>query len=68
VKGRGSGPQLFELVELDPATGQEDQLMSPAPGTWKQVAEHRDSILMDVITDWDDGRATWPILVIQPAQ
>ncbi len=56
---------MFELVEMDPATGQEDQLI--AEGSLRRMIAHRDEILEELATDWDDERATWPVLIIQPA-
>jgi len=56
----------YELIELDPATGEEDQLLGT--GTWKQMAKHRDEMLEELAEDWDSERATWPVLMIQPAQ
>jgi hypothetical protein len=56
----------YELVELDPATGEEDQLLGT--GTWKAMERHRDEILEELEEDWDSSRAGWPVLVIQPQQ
>jgi hypothetical protein len=58
----------FELVELDPATGEEDQCLSPKPGTWAQVKRHMDEVLAELEDDWDAGQAGWAWLRIQPAQ
>jgi hypothetical protein len=65
---KSEGAEMFELVELDPQTGEEDQCLSPQPGTFAQVKRHRDEVLTEMIEDWDTERASWAWLRIQPAQ
>lgn len=57
----------FELVELDPQTGEEDQCLSPRPDTWAQVKAHLDEVVAEMVEDWDAGQAPWSWLRIQPA-
>ena len=58
---------MYELVELDPETGEEDQCLSPQPGTWAQVKRHMDAVIAEMIEDWDIEGAPWAWLRIQPA-
>jgi hypothetical protein len=57
----------YELVELDPETGEEDQCLSIQPGTWAQVKAHMDEVIAEMIEDWDIEGAPWAWLRIQPA-
>lgn len=58
---------MFELVEIDPATGEEDQCLSPRPTTWAKATAHRDEILAEQAEDWDNGDTSWSWLRVQPA-
>jgi hypothetical protein len=53
---------MSELITINPATGEEDELL--AVGTWDEMAELRD----ETIQDSEDTGGEWPILMIQPAQ
>lgn len=58
----------FQLVEIDPATGEVDQILSPAPTTWNQAARHLAETVSDAEEDWNDHRGEcWPWLMIRPA-
>jgi hypothetical protein len=58
---------MFELVELDPETGEEDSRLA-GPGTFRQMekamARSLDSLRDDEACGFD---WTWPVLRIQPA-
>lgn len=58
----------FELIEIDPATGEEDQVL--ATGTWaKCQARFEDNVNeMQADVEDTDGHASWGWLRIQPAQ
>ena len=60
---------MFELVELDPATGAEDQTLSIRPGTWAQCKRHMDEVFAEFAEEWDEGwSGLWPCLMIRPAE
>jgi hypothetical protein len=59
---------MYELVELDPETGEEDQCLSPEPTTWAKAKAHLDQVLAEMIEDWDTEQGAWAWLRIQPAQ
>lgn len=58
---------MWELVELDPMTGEEDQCLSPAPTALAKAEAHMAAVLVELEEDWDTGGAPWPWLRVQPA-
>jgi hypothetical protein len=58
---------MFELIEVDPATGDEDQLMTT--GTFGQCSRRMADLIQDFIDceDWDLYDQTWPVYRVQPA-
>lgn len=54
----------FELLELDPTTGEEEELIMT--GSMARCQARRDSILEEREEAWDDLDAGWPVLMIQP--
>lgn len=58
----------YELIELDPATGEEDQLV--ATGTWDAMEAHLADVIDEAEGEWEDGflaAEAWPWYRIQPA-
>ncbi|BAL85478.1 hypothetical protein AMIS_2580 [Actinoplanes missouriensis 431] len=56
--------EMYELIEVDPATGNEDQLITT--GTLRQVTRAMRDLIADMQEDWECGGA-WSWLRIQPA-
>lgn len=58
--------ETYELIEIDPATGEEDQLIST--GSFEKMSWHMQGIIEEVSLQLDeDVEITWPWLMIQPA-
>ena len=56
-------------MELDPATGEEDQLLSARSGTWADAKRLMSEILTEFAEDWDEGWSElWPWLMIRPVE
>jgi hypothetical protein len=56
---------MFEIVELDPANGEEDHLV--CTGTMAQMERDLTGLLQDVEDEWDTYDTPWPAYRIQPA-
>lgn len=56
----------FELVELDPATGEEDHLVET--GSFRRMVREMEELLAEAAEDWDERGAAWPAYRVQPAQ
>lgn len=56
---------MFELVELDPMTGDEDHLV--ATGTFARLEREMAKLIDEVETEWDEEQTTWSAYRIQPA-
>lgn len=59
--------QLFEIIEIDPATGEEDQLISQ--GTRSQMEKEIAWKIADFMAadEWDGTIADFPVWRMQPA-
>lgn len=55
---------MFELIEVDPVTCEEDHLL--ATGTLRQMEKELDDVIADMLSDWEEG-GSWSWLRIQPA-
>lgn len=55
----------FELIEVDPATGEEDQLI--ATGTFEQVSRHMTECIENQSEDYNSGTYGWTWYRVQPA-
>jgi hypothetical protein len=58
---------MFELIEVDPETGEENQCLSVRPGTWAEVRRQLDANIAEMIEEWDTEQTDWSWLRIQPA-
>ena len=57
---------MFEIIEVDPATGEEDQLI--ARGSLRRMERMLTDMIEDFMwSDWDECGATWPVWRLQPA-
>ncbi|XVU25821.1 hypothetical protein ACQPZJ_01815 [Actinoplanes sp. CA-054009] len=61
---------MFELIEVDPVTGEEDQLLGT--GTMAQMEREMRSLIADMDAEWGELDAdryglVWSVLRIQPA-
>lgn len=59
---------MYELVELDPMTGEEDQLI--CTGTWAQMEAELADTIDEMEGEWEDGFLAveaWGWYRIQPA-
>ena len=59
---------MYELVELDPETGDEDQTLSIRPGTWTEAKRHMDEVITEMAEEWDLEQTPWAWLMIRPAR
>lgn len=60
--------EMFELVEIDPETGEVDQVLSIQPTTWAKAKAHLDEVITEMVEDWDHPNGgQWSWLRIQPA-
>jgi hypothetical protein len=58
--------RTWELIEIDPATGEEDHLI--ATGTFAQMSAEMSSIIEEVVGDYDaEGAHYWSWMRVQPA-
>lgn len=56
---------MFELIEIDPVTGEEDHLIST--GTMRAMEKDLKGLLEDIAEDWDENDQPWSWYRIQPA-
>jgi hypothetical protein len=59
--------QKFEIIEVDPETGDEDSLI--IEGTYAQMQVFMDEMIADffAMDEWDGRIETYPIYRLQPA-
>jgi hypothetical protein len=58
-------PQRYEIVELDPETGEEDSLL--AEGTHRAMVASYASLVSEKYDEWQHGEIDyWPIFRLQP--
>jgi hypothetical protein len=60
--------QKFEIIEIDPATGDEDQLI--CQGTRAQMEKDLNWMISDFFAadEWDGRIETYPVYRLQPAR
>lgn len=58
---------MFEIVELDPATEDGDEIELITTGTMAQMEIQLASLLSDIADEWDTYGAGWATYRIQPA-
>lgn len=56
---------MFELVELDPETGEEDHLIET--GSFKKLEKTMTQLLEDMADEWDTYDSPWSVYCIRPA-